>query len=297
MSSVDLRFDDHGSLVIGTNREQIGNSKTRCTRLNLAVSFPLTNGAPSGTKKPTRFVDGQTNVFSLLATGLRRAMCLENSRQPQHDYAVLVSPRPLSLAPIPKRIAVVPFSPLGKGFLTGKINEDTKFDKADFRNIVPRFTAENRKANQALVDLLGKFAEQKRATSAQIALAWLLAKKRGSFLSRAQPSCIGWKKTWQRRASSFRRKIFLRSKMRLRTYRSKVPAIRKICRKWSAVKPDVALPCYREWSGGKNHFEADSLPQHSGRSGKAERSQPPPSAWMSSTESTMRRPRRFTAVT
>src|SRR4029077_15319716 len=61
--------------------------------------------------------------------------------------------------------------------LTGKINEDTKFDKNDFRNIVPRFTAENRKANQELVDLLGKFAEQKKATSAQIALAWLLAKK------------------------------------------------------------------------------------------------------------------------
>ena len=74
-------------------------------------------------------------------------------------------------------IGFLPFSPLGKGFLTGKINEDTKFDKADFRNIVPRFTAENRKANQALVDLLGKFAEQKKATSAQIALAWLLAKK------------------------------------------------------------------------------------------------------------------------
>jgi aryl-alcohol dehydrogenase-like predicted oxidoreductase len=74
-------------------------------------------------------------------------------------------------------IGFVPFSPLGKGFLTGKINEDTKFDKSDFRNIVPRFTPENRKANQALADLLGRFAQQKKATPAQIALAWLLAQK------------------------------------------------------------------------------------------------------------------------
>ena len=74
-------------------------------------------------------------------------------------------------------IGFVPFSPLGKGFLTGKIGQDTQFDKSDFRNIVPRFTPENRKANQALVDLLAGFAEQKKATPAQIALAWLLAQK------------------------------------------------------------------------------------------------------------------------
>jgi aryl-alcohol dehydrogenase-like predicted oxidoreductase len=74
-------------------------------------------------------------------------------------------------------IGFVPFSPLGKGFLTGKINEDTKFDSTDFRNIVPRFTAEARKANQAVVDLLSKLAEQKKATPAQIALAWLLVQK------------------------------------------------------------------------------------------------------------------------
>jgi diketogulonate reductase-like aldo/keto reductase len=74
-------------------------------------------------------------------------------------------------------ISLIPFSPLGRGFLTGKITEDTKFDSTDFRNVVPRFTPENRKANQALVDLIGKFAEQKKVTSAQIALAWLLAQK------------------------------------------------------------------------------------------------------------------------
>jgi aryl-alcohol dehydrogenase-like predicted oxidoreductase len=74
-------------------------------------------------------------------------------------------------------IGFVPFSPLGKGFLTGKIDESTTFDKSDFRNIVPRFSAEARKANQALVDLLGKLAARKRATPAQVALAWLLAQK------------------------------------------------------------------------------------------------------------------------
>jgi len=74
-------------------------------------------------------------------------------------------------------IGFVPYSPLGKGFLTGKIDENTTFDSADFRNTVPRFTPEARKANRALVDLLGKFAQRKKATPAQIALAWLLAQK------------------------------------------------------------------------------------------------------------------------
>jgi aryl-alcohol dehydrogenase-like predicted oxidoreductase len=74
-------------------------------------------------------------------------------------------------------IGFVPYSPLGKGFLTGKINESTSFDGSDIRNIIPRFTAEARKANQALVDLLGRIAERKKTTPAQIALAWLLEQK------------------------------------------------------------------------------------------------------------------------
>ena len=71
-------------------------------------------------------------------------------------------------------IGFVPYSPLGRGFLTGKMNEDTTFDSTDFRNILPRFTPEARKANQALVDFLGDIAKRKKATPAQIALAWLL---------------------------------------------------------------------------------------------------------------------------
>ncbi len=74
-------------------------------------------------------------------------------------------------------IGFVPYSPLGKGFLTGKINENTAFDSSDFRNILPRFAPEARKANQALVDLLGRIGERKKATPAQIALAWLLAQR------------------------------------------------------------------------------------------------------------------------
>src|SRR5205814_4437621 len=74
-------------------------------------------------------------------------------------------------------VGFVPYSPLGRGFLTGKINENTTFDSSDFRNKLPRFTAQARKANQAVVDLLGKIAKRKNATPAQIALAWLLAQK------------------------------------------------------------------------------------------------------------------------
>jgi len=74
-------------------------------------------------------------------------------------------------------IGFVPYSPLGRGFLTGKMNESTTFDSSDFRNILPRFTPEARKANQALVDLLGAIATRKKATPAQIALAWLLARR------------------------------------------------------------------------------------------------------------------------
>lgn len=74
-------------------------------------------------------------------------------------------------------VGFVPFSPLGKGFLTGAISDKTEFDKSDFRNVVPRFSEESRKANQALVDALGRIADQKKATKAQVALAWLLAQK------------------------------------------------------------------------------------------------------------------------
>jgi aryl-alcohol dehydrogenase-like predicted oxidoreductase len=126
--------------------------------------------------------EGKVKHFGLSEAGaktIRRAHAVQKVAALQSEYSLWWREPEAEVLPTLEELGIgfVPFSPLGKGFLTGKINEDTKFDKNDFRNIVPRFTAENRKANQALVDLLGKFAEQKKATSAQIALVWLLAKK------------------------------------------------------------------------------------------------------------------------
>jgi aryl-alcohol dehydrogenase-like predicted oxidoreductase len=110
---------------------------------------------------------------------IRRAHAVQPVTALQSEYSLWWREPEKEVIPTLEELGIgfVPFSPLGKGFLTGKISEDTQFDKNDFRNIVPRFTPENRKANQALVDLLRKIAERKKATPAQIALAWLLAQK------------------------------------------------------------------------------------------------------------------------
>jgi aryl-alcohol dehydrogenase-like predicted oxidoreductase len=125
---------------------------------------------------------GKVKHFGLSEAGvqtIRRAHKIQPVTALQSEYSLWWREPEAEVLPAIEELGIgfVPFSPLGKGFLTGKINEDTKFDKNDFRNIVPRFTPENRKANQALVDLLGKFAQQKKATPAQIALAWLLVQK------------------------------------------------------------------------------------------------------------------------
>src|SRR2546427_338825 len=125
---------------------------------------------------------GKVKHFGLSEAGVQ-TICRAHTVQPvaalQSEYSLWWREPESEVIPTLEELGIgfVPFSPLGKGFLTGKISEDTKFDKNDFRNVVPRFTPENRKANQTLIDLLSKFAEQKKATSAQIALAWLLAKK------------------------------------------------------------------------------------------------------------------------
>jgi aryl-alcohol dehydrogenase-like predicted oxidoreductase len=113
------------------------------------------------------------------AQTIRRAHRVQPVTALQSEYSLWWREPEKEILPALEELGIgfVPFSPLGKGFLTGTINQDTKFDKTDFRNIVPRFTAEARKANQALVDLLGAVAERKKATPAQIALAWLLAQK------------------------------------------------------------------------------------------------------------------------
>jgi len=125
---------------------------------------------------------GKVKHFGLSEAGvktIRRAHAVQPVAALQSEYSLWWREPEAEVIPTLEELGIgfVPFSPLGKGFLTGKISEDTKFDKNDFRNIVPRFSPENRKANQSMVDLLGKFAEQKKATPAQIALAWLLAQK------------------------------------------------------------------------------------------------------------------------
>jgi aryl-alcohol dehydrogenase-like predicted oxidoreductase len=110
---------------------------------------------------------------------IRRAHAVQPVTAVQSEYSLWWREPEEEILPTLEELGIgfVPFSPLGKGFLTGKIDETTTFDSSDFRNTVPRFTPENRKANQALVDLLARIAATKRATPAQIALAWLLAQK------------------------------------------------------------------------------------------------------------------------
>jgi aryl-alcohol dehydrogenase-like predicted oxidoreductase len=111
------------------------------------------------------------------AQTIRRAHAVQPVTALQSEYSLWWREPEQEILPTLHELGIgfVPFSPLGKGFLTGAINENTAFDSGDFRNIVPRFSAEARKANQVLVDVLGQIAQQKGVTSAQIALAWLLA--------------------------------------------------------------------------------------------------------------------------
>jgi aryl-alcohol dehydrogenase-like predicted oxidoreductase len=125
---------------------------------------------------------GKVKHFGLSEAGvqtIRRAHKVQPVTALQSEYSLWWREPETEVIPTLEELGIgfVPFSPLGKGFLTGKISESTKFDKTDFRNQVPRFSPENRKANRAMVDMVAKFAQQKKATPAQIALAWLLAQK------------------------------------------------------------------------------------------------------------------------
>ena len=125
---------------------------------------------------------GKVRHFGLSEAGaqtIRRAHRVQPVTALQSEYSLWWREPEKEIIPTLEELGIgfVPYSPLGKGFLTGAISKDTQFDKNDFRNIVPRFSEENRDANQALVDLVVEFANQKKATPAQIALAWLLAKK------------------------------------------------------------------------------------------------------------------------
>ncbi len=126
--------------------------------------------------------EGKVKHFGLSEAGvqtIRRAHAVQPVTALQSEYSLWWRRPEAEVLPALEELGIgfVPFSPLGKGFLTGKIDENTTFDSSDFRNIVPRFTPDARKANQALVDLLGRIAARKKATPAQLALAWLLAQK------------------------------------------------------------------------------------------------------------------------
>jgi aryl-alcohol dehydrogenase-like predicted oxidoreductase len=125
---------------------------------------------------------GKVKHFGLSEAGvqvIRRAHAVQPVTALQSEYSLWWREPEEAILPTLEELGIgfVPFSPLGKGFLTGAIKEDTQFDATDFRNIVPRFAPENRKANQAFVDVLADFAKQKKATPAQIAIAWILAQK------------------------------------------------------------------------------------------------------------------------
>lgn len=126
--------------------------------------------------------EGKVKHFGLSEAGaesIRKAHAVQPVTALQSEYSIWWREPEKEIMPTLEELGIgfVPFSPLGKGFLTGAINENTQFDSTDFRNSVPRFNEENRKANQKLVELLGEIAKQKEATPAQIALGWLLAQK------------------------------------------------------------------------------------------------------------------------
>ncbi len=143
------------------------------------VNVPIEDVA--GTVKDL-IVAGKVKHFGMSEAGaatIRKAHAVQPVTALQSEYSLWWREPEAEIIPTLEKLGIgfVPFSPLGKGFLTGAINENTTFDKTDFRNVVPRFTEENRKANQTVVEVLGQIAEQKGVTRAQIAIAWLLAQK------------------------------------------------------------------------------------------------------------------------
>lgn len=159
--------------------------RLRTDRIDLLYQHRVDPEVPmedvAGTVKDL-IAEGKVKHFGLSEAGvesIRKAHAVQPVTALQSEYSLWWREPEAEILPTLEELGIgfVPFSPLGKGFLTGKIDENTQFDKTDFRNVVPRFSEENRKSNQALVNLIAKFAEQRQATSAQIALAWVLAQK------------------------------------------------------------------------------------------------------------------------
>src|ERR1700744_1942123 len=185
-------FDNEkGGLVLNSRPEHIKRvvegslKRLRTDRIDLYYQHRVDPSVPmedvAGAVKDL-IRQGKVKHFGLSEAGvqsIRRAHAVQPVAALQSEYSLWWREPEAEILPTLEELGIgfVPFSPLGKGFLTGAISESTTFDSTDFRNIVPRFTPEARKANQALVDLLGRMAAQRETTSAQIALAWLLARK------------------------------------------------------------------------------------------------------------------------
>ena len=184
---------ENGDSKVGMNSkpENIRNvaeaalKRLRTDRIDLFYQHRVDPNVPiedvAGTVKQL-IKEGKVKHFGLSEAGvqtIRRAHAVQPLAALQSEYSLWWREPEKEILPTLEELGIgfVPFSPLGKGFLTGAINENTKFDSTDFRNVVPRFAPENRKANQVVVDLLHQFAKMKNATPAQIALAWVLAQK------------------------------------------------------------------------------------------------------------------------
>lgn len=159
--------------------------RLRTDRIDLLYQHRVDPNVPmedvAGTVKEL-IKEGKVKHFGLSEAGvesIRRAHAVQPVAALQSEYSLWWREPEKEILPTLEELGIgfVPFSPLGKGFLTGAINSDTKFDKTDFRNVVPRFAEENRKANQIVVDKVSEFARKKNATPAQVALAWVLARK------------------------------------------------------------------------------------------------------------------------
>jgi len=176
--------------------------------------------------------EGKVKHFGLSEAGvqtIRRAHAVQPVAALQSEYSLWTRTPEKEVIPALEELGIglVPYSPLGKGFLTGKIGENAKFDSSDFRSTLPRFTPEALKANQALIDLLAGIGERKKATPAQIALAWLLAQKPWIVPIQAPPSCIAWTKTSGRFQSNSRPTICETSRTPLQRSRCKAPGTPK----------------------------------------------------------------------
>ncbi|MBS1500553.1 MAG: aldo/keto reductase [Bacteroidetes bacterium] len=159
--------------------------RLRTDRIDLLYQHRVDAAVPiedvAGTIKEL-IAEGKVKHFGMSEAGvesIRRAHAVQPVTALQSEYSLWWREPEKEILPLLEELGIgfVPFSPLGKGFLTGTINENTNFDKSDFRNVVPRFSEENRKANQGLIDALGRIAAQKGVTNAQVAIAWLLAQK------------------------------------------------------------------------------------------------------------------------